>query len=109
MTDVLRIAPEVQQALHDGAPVVAASDYLKALPDGVAKWVPGRLVSLGTDGFGRSETREALRDHFEVDRKHITFAALSALVREETIPTRIAIEARAALGIDPERGDPARA
>ena len=101
--------PFVAQLLGDGVPVVAASDYVKALPDGVAKWVPGRLVSLGTDGFGRSETREALRDHFEVDRNHIAFAALAALVREETIPARVAVEARATLGIDAERGDPARA
>ena len=101
--------PFVAQLLSDGTPVVAASDYVKALPDGVAKWVPGRFVSLGTDGFGRSETREALRDHFEVDRNHIAFAALAALVREERIPARIAVEARAALGIDTERGDPARA
>ncbi|TAJ20539.1 MAG: pyruvate dehydrogenase (acetyl-transferring), homodimeric type [Dehalococcoidia bacterium] len=101
--------PYATACLGDGAPVVAASDYLKALPDGLAKWIPGRLVSLGTDGFGRSETREALRDHFEVDCNHIAFAALSALMREETIPARVAIEARASLGIDPERGDPARA
>ncbi len=101
--------PYVAQLLGDGAPVVAASDYLKALPDGVAKWVPGRLVALGTDGFGRAATREELRDHFEVDRNHIAFAALAALAREETIPARVAAEARTTLGIDAERGDPARA
>ena len=101
--------PYVAEMLSDGAPVIAASDYVKALPDGVAKWIPGRLVSLGTDGFGRSETREALRDHFEVDSNHIAFAALAALAHEETIPVRVAVEARAMLGIDAERGDPARA
>jgi len=101
--------PYVAQCFEDGAPVVAASDYVKALPDGLAKWVPGRLTALGTDGFGRAETREALRDHFEVDHRHVTFAALSALAREETIPARVAVEARGTLGIDPERGDPARA
>jgi biotin carboxyl carrier protein len=56
---------------------VAASDYLKALPAMIAKWLPGPLFVLGTDGYGRSETREALRDFFEVDARHIAFAALS--------------------------------
>ncbi len=101
--------PFVTSLLGDGMPVVAATDFMKVLADGVAKWVPGRLVSLGTDGFGRSATREELRDHFEVDRNHIAFAALAALVRDETIPARVATDARTALGIDAERGDPARA
>jgi pyruvate dehydrogenase E1 component len=87
--------------------VVAASDYMKALPDGLAKWVNARFVALGTDGFGRSETREALRDHFEVDARHIAFAALSALAREEQIPASVAAGAGKALAIDPERPNPA--
>ncbi len=87
--------------------VVAASDYMKALPDALAKWVNARFVALGTDGFGRSETREALRDHFEIDARHLAFAALSALVREEQIAARVAVEAGKALGIDPERPNPA--
>jgi pyruvate dehydrogenase E1 component len=87
--------------------VVAASDYMKALPDGLAKWVNARFVALGTDGFGRSEAREALRDHFEVDARHIAFAALSALAREEQIPASVAVEAGEALGIAPERPNPA--
>jgi pyruvate dehydrogenase E1 component len=73
--------------------VVAASDYMRALPDALAKWVDTRFVALGTDGFGRSETREALRDHFEVDARHIAFAALSALVREEQLAASVAVEA----------------
>ncbi|MEX0683833.1 MAG: pyruvate dehydrogenase (acetyl-transferring), homodimeric type [Dehalococcoidia bacterium] len=89
--------------------VVAASDYMKALPDGLAKWVDARFVALGTDGFGRSETREALRDHFEVDARHIAFAALSALARDEQIPASVAVEAAKTLGIDPERPNPVRA
>jgi pyruvate dehydrogenase E1 component len=89
--------------------VVAATDYMKALPDGLAKWVNARFVALGTDGFGRSEAREALRDHFEVDARHIAFAALSALAREEQIPASVAVEAGEALGIDPERPNPATA
>ena len=58
--------------------IVAASDYMKALPDLIAKWVPGDLVALGTDGFGRSDTREALRDFFEVDARFVTLATLHA-------------------------------
>ena len=87
--------------------VVAASDYLKALPDGLAKWVDARFVALGTDGFGRSDTREVLRDHFEVDARHIAFAALSALARDEQIPASVATEAGQTLKLDAERANPA--
>ncbi|MCH8815798.1 MAG: pyruvate dehydrogenase (acetyl-transferring), homodimeric type, partial [Chloroflexi bacterium] len=87
--------------------VVAASDYMKALPDGLAKWVDARFVSLGTDGFGRSDTRAALRDHFEVDARHIAFAALSALARDEQIPASVATEAGQRLKLDVERPNPA--
>ena len=87
-------------------PFVAATDYLKSLPDAVAKWLPGRLVSLGTDGFGRSETREALRDFFEVDAKHIALAALHALALDREIPAGVAQSAIEELGIDPEKVNP---
>jgi len=86
--------------------VVAASDYMKALPDVLAKWLDTRVIALGTDGFGRSETREALRDFFEVDARHIAFAALSGLARDEQIPVSVAVEAGRTLGIDPERPNP---
>jgi len=86
--------------------VVAASDYMKALPDGLAKWVPAPFISLGTDGFGRSDSREALRDHFEVDARHVAFAALAALSRQEQIPAKVAIEAGKKMGIDFERENP---
>jgi pyruvate dehydrogenase E1 component len=87
--------------------VVAASDYMKALPDGLAKWVGARFVALGTDGFGRSDTRETLRDHFEIDARHIAFAALSALARDEQIPATVATEAGRTLNLDLERPNPA--
>ena len=87
--------------------VVAASDFVKALPDALVKWVDARFVSLGTDGFGRSDTRAVLRDFFEVDAKHITFAALSALSRDEAIPASTVAGAADTLGIDPERPNPA--
>ncbi len=89
-------------------PFVAASDYMKALPDGIAKWVPGPLISLGTDGFGRSESREALRDFFEVDARHIVFAALGGLLREGRIEADLVERAKADLAISPDKPDPMR-
>ena len=87
-------------------PFVAATDYMKSVPDGVAKWLPGPLVSLGTDGFGRSETREALRDFFEVDAKHIALAALYALAQEGAVDADLPARAIEELGIDPEKVNP---
>ncbi|MCP5463946.1 MAG: pyruvate dehydrogenase (acetyl-transferring), homodimeric type [Deltaproteobacteria bacterium] len=86
--------------------VVAASDYVKALPDMVHKWVPLPMVSLGTDGFGRSEDREHLRDFFEVDAKHIAYAALVTLVKEGSLPKTILKSAAKELSIDPDKKDP---
>ncbi len=97
----------VEQLGDQPSLVVAASDYMKALPDGLAKWVDARFISLGTDGFGRSDTREALRDHFEVDARHIAFAALSALARDEQVPASVATEAGQRLDLDVERPNPA--
>ena len=87
-------------------PFVAATDYLKSLPDAVAKWLPGRLISLGTDGFGRSETRAALRDFFEVDAKHVALAALHALAEEGAVDAEMPRRAIVELGIDPEKPNP---
>lgn len=85
---------------------VAASDYVKTLPDSISKWFPGRLYSLGTDGFGRSETREALRDFFEVDAKHIVFATLVALFKEGKIQDKAVEKAAKELGINPDKLNP---
>ena len=90
----------------DPAPIIAATDYLAALPDQVAKWLPGPLTALGADGYGRSGTREELRDFFEVDARHIAWAALSALVRGGRIEGDALLRARADLGIDVDRPDP---
>src|SRR6266403_993626 len=98
VTEVLKNAP---------GPFVAASDYMKVLPESIAQWVPGRLVSLGTDGFGRSESRAALRDFFEVDAKHIVLATLNALTRENQIPLATVQQAGKDLGINPEKPNPA--
>jgi pyruvate dehydrogenase E1 component len=100
--------PFVTQTLKDApGPFIAASDYMKVLPESLAKWVPGQLVSLGTDGFGRSENRVALRDFFEVDAKHIVLATLGALVRENKIGVDVIKKAIHELGINPEKLNPA--
>lgn len=85
---------------------VAASDYVKALPDSIAKWFPRYLYSMGTDGFGRSESRAMLREFFEVDAKHIAFAALTALFREGKIQDKVLDKAAKELGIDPNKRNP---
>jgi len=85
---------------------VATTDYLKALPDSIAKWLPKPLASLGTDGFGRSASRAALRDFFEVDAKHIAFAALGELAKEGKIKTTILDKAKKELGIKPDKVNP---
>jgi pyruvate dehydrogenase E1 component len=95
-----------QQLAGLNEPFVAASDYLKALPASIAKWVPGPLLLLGTDGFGRSESRAVLRDFFEVDARHIAFAALSGLVRAGKIKIGEVDKAREQWEIDPQKIDP---
>jgi len=89
-----------------GGPVVAASDWMKILPQGLAPWIPGELVALGTDGFGRSDTREALRAYFEIDGPSIAAAAMSALARVGDVTADAAARAIADLGVDPDKVDP---
>ena len=102
-----RRQPYVEQCLKNEKGVfVIASDYVKALPESIARWFPKPPVSLGTDGFGRSEGRAELRDFFEVDARHIAAAALSALAGEGRIEAAAAQQAIADLGIDPEASDP---
>ena len=93
-------------ASRDG-PVVAATDYMRSYADQIRAFVPGRYVVLGTDGFGRSDTRERLRRFFEVDRDYITLAALTVLAEEGTVPRGVVSEALEKYGIDPEKIDPA--
>ncbi len=100
--------PFVSQALKDASGVlVAASDYMKVLPESIAQWMPRPLVALGTDGFGRSESRVSLRDFFEVDAKHIVLATLTALLRERQIKLEVLQKAVKDLGINPEKANPA--
>ena len=85
---------------------VMASDYVKALPESIARWFPNPPVSLGTDGFGRSESREALRDHFEVDYRFIALGALSALARDGQLENDAVVQAMKDLAIDPAKPNP---
>ncbi|MFQ5739497.1 MAG: pyruvate dehydrogenase (acetyl-transferring), homodimeric type [Acidobacteriota bacterium] len=85
---------------------VLATDYLKALPQSIVGWLPRTAVALGTDGFGRSESRAALRDFFEVDFRHITLAALYALSKEGLVRTTVVKRAIKEMEIDPEQPDP---
>jgi pyruvate dehydrogenase E1 component len=99
--------PWIQQCL-DGTegPYVIASDYLKALPQSIASWFPKTPVALGTDGFGRSESRAELRRFFEIDAAHIVVAALSALANEGKIDPETVVTAITELGIDPDLPNP---
>ena len=85
---------------------VAASDYMKILPDALARHLPGPLLSLGTDGFGRSEAREELRDFFEVDARHIVLATLQGLAQSGELDATVVARALTDLGIDPDKRNP---
>ncbi len=87
-------------------PFVAATDYMQTVADQIRPWVPGNYVVLGTDGYGRSDSRRALRDFFEVDRRHIVLAALQALAAEDAVDTKTLARAINDLGIDPDKPDP---
>ncbi len=100
--------PYVQEVLGGTeGPIVAASDYMKAVQDQIAPWLPGRFLALGTDGFGRSENREHLRRHFEVNAVSIAGAALSKLARDGKFDAKKAAKALVDLGIDTEKIDAA--
>jgi len=96
----------VETLLPGSAPIVAATDYVRAYPQLIASYVTGRFVALGTDGFGRSDTRQALRSFFEVDRNHIVVAALSALAAEGKVDSTKVAEAMKAYALDAEGSAP---
>ena len=99
--------PYVTETMKDAPGVlVAASDYLKSLPAMIAQWMPRRLACLGTDGFGRSETRSALRDFFEVDARHIAFTTLVELFREKQVDSALIQRAMKELAINPDKLNP---
>jgi pyruvate dehydrogenase E1 component len=99
--------PRVTRLLEQvGGPIVAVSDFMRMVPDQVGRWVPGTFVPLGTDGFGRSDSRSALRRFFEVDAAHVAAAALSALARDGRLDPGRAAQAVGELGVDPETAPP---
>ena len=95
-----------QQLKDEKGTFVAASDYVKALPETIANYFPDKLISLGADGFGRSDNREALRGFFEIDAKHIAYAALYGLAQQEQISLDELKKAAKKLDIDPKKTNP---
>ncbi|MFO1490335.1 MAG: pyruvate dehydrogenase (acetyl-transferring), homodimeric type [Kiritimatiellia bacterium] len=99
--------PYITEVLSKGADVtVTSSDYMKTLSDGLARWIPGRLRSLGTNGFGRSESRANLRDFFEVDHRYVVLATLTELAAKGEIDAKVARQAVKDLGIDAGKRNP---
>jgi pyruvate dehydrogenase E1 component len=99
--------PYVRECL-DGTegPVIAATDYMKAVPDMIARWISRPYTTLGTDGFGRSDTRDALREFFEVNPNHIAYAALHGLCLDGRSTPDELRRAISELGLDPDRVNP---
>ena len=87
-------------------PYIAATDYMKIVADQIQRWVPGSFMSLGTDGYGRSDARKALREHFEVDSRFIAITALYSLVEDGVLDKHSVAKAIEKYGIDPDRPDP---
>jgi len=99
--------PYVQQCLENtDGPVIASTDYVRAFAEQIRPYVPGRYKVLGTDGFGRSDTREKLRHFFEVDRHWVTVASLAALAEEEKLDRTKVAEAVKKYGLDPDKPNP---
>ena len=99
--------PYIAQTLADSeGPFIAATDYMRNYADQIRKWIPGHYEVLGTDGFGRSDTRAQLRKHFEVNSYYVTVAALSALANEGKIPASKVAEAIEKYGINPDKPNP---
>ena len=97
----------VEQCFNERpGPYVAATDYMKIIADQIHGWVPGSYVTLGTDGYGRSDARKALRQHFEVDRRYIAVTALKALADDGVLDQKTVAQAIEKYGIDPDRPDP---
>ena len=101
--------PRIVDALRDAeGPIIGATDYMKSVADQIAPWLAGRLEALGTDGYGRSDNREFLRKHFEVNAESIAAAALARLARAGQFDARAAASALTRLNIDTEKIDPVR-
>jgi pyruvate dehydrogenase E1 component len=105
--DEPRVPYVTEQLEGTTGPIIAASDYMTLVQDQISRWVPRRYVALGTDGFGMSDTREALRRHFEVDAQCIVLGALDALRQEGTITAKALADAIQKLDVDPDKPNPA--
>jgi pyruvate dehydrogenase E1 component len=105
-TERSRIPYVTEKLVPTEGPIVAVTDFMKAVPDQIARFAPQPFVVLGTDGYGFSDTREALRRHFEVDAAHIVVATLSALAMQGDVKGEAVVEAIRRYGIDPETIDP---
>jgi len=99
-------ASYVETLLEGDAPIIASSDYVRAFPQQIAPYLSARMTALGTDGFGRSANRVALRRFFEVDRQHIALAAVESLVRDGTLTRDVLSKAIDSLNIDPNLSAP---
>jgi pyruvate dehydrogenase E1 component len=97
----------VQEVLGDRTgPFIAATDYMKTVADQIRQWIPGRYAVLGTDGFGRSDSRAELRRFFEVDRNYVALATLKALADDGKVDAKVVTQAMKSFGIDPEKPNP---
>jgi pyruvate dehydrogenase E1 component len=105
-TEPARTPYVIEQLADSEGPVLAVTDFMKAVPDGIARFVPGQFSALGTDGYGFSDTRVALRRHFEVDAPSIVVAVLQGLAQTEAIKAEVVAEAITRFDIDADREDP---
>ena len=107
-TDAPRVPYLTAQLSKSTGPFIAVTDYQKAYTDQIREFVPGRFTVLGTDGFGRSDTRRQLRRHFEVSREHIVLATLTALMEEGELDVNIVERAMSELEINTDKPNPMR-
>lgn len=105
-TEAPRLTYVEQNLAERSGPVIAATDYMKLYAEQVRQWVPGNFKALGTDGFGRSDSRRKLRDFFEVDRRWIAYTALTALVENGELQPEVLVEAQATFGLNPNKANP---
>jgi pyruvate dehydrogenase E1 component len=105
-TEPARVPYITQQLAKTEGVIVAVSDYVKMLPDALRTWMPRPMISLGTEGFGRSETRQNLRDFFEIDARYVTIATLSQLARENKIKPEVVAKAIEDLEIHTDKPNP---
>jgi pyruvate dehydrogenase E1 component len=101
-----RVPYVTEQLANSAGPVVAVSDFMRAVPDQVSRWMPRPFTSLGTDGYGRSDTREVLRRYFEVDAAHVVVAVLHALAAEGMVPPGAVTDALTRYEVDTTTPDP---